>query len=150
MVIDAFNLNRTQEKDRYQMASMQYEATKKETEEFELGPHIPKPVGWRLLISIPEVKDTTAGGIVIPDERRTAESTASIVGFVMAMGEDCYTDKKRFPSGSWCSVGDWVLIQSYAGTRINVDCAGGKKEFRIINDDSIDAVVENPEGISRV
>jgi co-chaperonin GroES (HSP10) len=131
------------------MASMQYEATD-DVKGFGLGPHIPKPVGWRLLLSIPEVKEKTAGGIVIPDERRDAESTASILAMVMDMGEDCYTDKKRFPSGPWCKVGDWVLIQPYGGTRVMVDCAGGKKEFRIINDDSIDAVVESPEGISRV
>lgn len=132
------------------MASMQYEVDSGQEEKFKLGPHIPVPIGWRLLLSIPNVKEKTSGGIIIPDERRTAEAVASVVGLVMAMGEDCYNDKTRFPSGPWCKVGDWVLIRSFAGTRIMVNCSGGKKEFRIINDDSIDAVIEDPSGVSRV
>ena len=71
---------------------------------------------------------------------------ASIVGFVIAMGPDCYKDEKRFPTGPWCKEGDFVLMRSYSGTRISIH----GKEFRLINDDTPEAVVQDPRGIKRV
>jgi co-chaperonin GroES (HSP10) len=63
----------------------------------------------------------------------------------MKMGPDCYKDKDRFPSGAWCQEGDFVLVRPHSGTRIKIH----NKEFRIINDDSVEGVVEDPRGISR-
>jgi co-chaperonin GroES (HSP10) len=111
-----------------------------------LASQLPTPVGYSMLIMLPKVKDRTESGVVIPDERRNAETVASIVGFVMKQGPDCYTDKTRFPSGRWCKEGDWILMRSYAGTRFTIR----GEEFRLINDDSIEAVVEDPRGIARV
>ena len=74
------------------------------------------------------------------------EEIGSVCGFALKMGADAYGDKTRFPSGPWCERGDWVLMRSY-GTRFKVH----GKEFRLINDDSVEAVVEDPgdsEGMS--
>ena len=70
----------------------------------------------------------------------------SICGFVLKIGPDAYKDKKRFPNGAYCAVGDWILMRSYSGTRFKIH----EKEFRLINDDSVEAVVEDPRGVSKV
>ena len=61
------------------------------------------------------------------------------------MGPDCYKDYAKFPTGPWCSEGDWVVMRAYSGTRINIH----GKEFRLINDDTVEAVVNDPRGIQR-
>ena len=106
---------------------------------------LPEPSGYRLLIALPEVEEQTEGGLYIPDERRVAESVASIVGYVMKMGPDAYADEKRFPNGPWCKEGDWVVMRAYSGTRVRIH----GKEFRLINDDSVEAVLEDPRGVVR-
>lgn len=106
---------------------------------------LPEPSGYRLLIALPEVEETTEGGIYIPEERRAAESVASVVGYVMKSGPDAYSDEKRFPNGPWCKDGDWIVMRAYSGTRLRIH----GKELRIINDDSVEAVIEDPRGVSR-
>ena len=93
-----------------------------------------------------EIEDTFDGVIVKTKSAIDIEETSSVVGFVIAMGPDCYTDKKRFPNGPWCKEGDFVLMRAYSGTRIKIH----SQEFRIINDDTPEAVVDDPRGISRV
>ena len=107
---------------------------------------LPEPTGFRLLVALPDVEETTAGGIYVPEERRDAEFVASIVGYVIKKGPDAYSDESRFPGGAWCEEGDWIVMRAYSGTRISVH----GKEFRIINDDSVEAVVEDPRGVMRV
>ena len=65
--------------------------------------------------------------------------------FVVAMGPDCYTDTNKFPTGPWCKVGDFVITRPYAGSRLDIFGT----EMRLINDDNVEAVVENPIGIRR-
>lgn len=111
----------------------------------EVMAKLPEPKGYRLLIAIPEVSKTTQGGVYIPDERRNAEETASLVGYVLRVGTEAYADEKRFPSGPWCKEGDFVIFRSYSGTRFKVN----GQEFRLINDDTVEAVVEDPRGYTR-
>lgn len=121
------------------------EAIQYSQEEPQTAQVLPDPCGYRLLIALPEVKETTEAGVYIPDERRDAETVASIVGFVMKSGPDAYSDSKRFPNGPWCKEGDWVVMRAYSGTRVRIH----GKEFRLINDDSVEAVVEDPRGVVR-
>ena len=116
-----------------------------QTEKSSTASQLPEPSGFSMLIALPEVSESTESGIFLPDERRNAESVASIVGFVLKQGADCYADKDRFPNGPWCNEGDWIVMRSYAGTRLVIH----GKEFRLINDDSVEAVVQDPRGISR-
>jgi chaperonin GroES len=106
---------------------------------------LPEPKGYRILIAIPEVSQKTAGGVFIPDQLRNAEETASLVGYVIKVGSEAYADPVRFPTGPWCKEGDFVIFRSYSGTRFKVH----GKEFRLINDDTVEAVVEDPRGYSR-
>jgi co-chaperonin GroES (HSP10) len=68
-----------------------------------------------------------------------------MIGFVVSMGPDAYSDDKKFPTGPWCKEGDFVMFRSYSGTRFKVM----GEEFRLINDDTVEAVVDDPRGYSR-
>ena len=107
---------------------------------------MPEPSGYKILIALPDVDEATEGGIIKAEETRYAESVATIVGFVLKMGPDCYKDQKRFPSGPWCSEGDFILMRTYTGTRFRVH----GKELRLINDDSVEAVIDDPRGYERL
>lgn len=106
---------------------------------------MPQPTGFKLLIALPKVKDTTKGGVFIPDRLKEMEATASIIGFVLKVGPDAYKSVEKFPTGPWCKEGDFVMFRSYSGTRFKVD----GQEFRLINDDTVEAVVDDPRGYER-
>ena len=107
---------------------------------------LPVPKGYKILVAMPKVEEKTEGGVFLPDELKDLEQTASIAGFVVALGPDAYGDNKRFPSGPWCKEGDFVVFRSYSGTKFSV--AG--QEFRLINDDTVEAVVDDPRHFKRV
>lgn len=111
----------------------------------ELESQLPKPVGYKLLIALPEVEDTFAGGIIKADTTKHQEQILSVVGAVLDMGEQAYSDRDRFPNGPWCNVGDFVVFRANTGTRLKVNGV----EYRLMNDDSIEAVVSDPRGIAR-
>ena len=106
---------------------------------------LPQPVGYKVLVTLPNIEEKTEGGIIKPDSVIEKESTAANIGFVMALGPDAYVDKDKFPSGAWCKEGDFVVMRTYSGTRMFVD----GEEFRMLNDDSIEGVVADPRGFSR-
>lgn len=106
---------------------------------------LPEPKGYKLLIALPEFEEVTDGGVYLPDQVRNSESIATIVGFVLKMGTMAYQDAAKFPDGPWCKEGDWVVFRAYSGTRIKIH----GREFRLINDDTVEAVVEDPRGIAR-
>jgi len=107
---------------------------------------MPKPTGYKILIALPEPDEKTDGGIIKASQTIHNEEVGSIVGFVLDTGPDVYSDSVRFPTGPFCKKGDWIVMRSYTGTRFMVH----GKEFRLINDDSVEAVVEDPRGIVRV
>jgi len=106
---------------------------------------LPDPSGYRILCAVPEVEEKTDGGIYKPDMVMQYEELTTPVLFVLKIGPDAYKDPKRFPSGPWCKEGDFILTRPHAGTRVRIH----GREFRIINDDCVEAVVEDPRGISR-
>ena len=106
---------------------------------------LPDPSGYRLLCMIPEIENKTSGGILKADITVANEELLTTVLFVAKVGPDAYKDKKRFPSGPWCKEGDFILVRPHAGTRLKIHGT----EWRIINDDAVEGVVEDPRGISR-
>jgi len=120
--------------------------TDKKMEDESLMAKLPMPVGYKILIAIPEVSEKTEGGVFMPDNLKSAEETASIIGFVLKVGTGAYADQTRFPDGPWCKEGDFVIFRSYSGTRFKVK----GQEFRIINDDTVEGVVDDPRGYTRV
>lgn len=115
----------------------------KETE--EKASQLPKPQGYRILCAIPETEETYDSGIIKSDETRRHDELLTTVLFVVDLGPDCYSDSTRFPNGPWCKKGDFILVRPNAGTRLVIH----NREFRIINDDSVEAIVLDPRGIKR-
>ena len=111
----------------------------------EKASQLPRPSGYRILCAIPDIEKEYESGLVKADETIHLEEILTTVLFVVDLGPDCYLDKNRFPNGPWCKKGDFVLIRPNAGTRLVIH----GKEFRIINDDSVEGVVDDPRGIKR-
>lgn len=107
---------------------------------------LPDPATYHLLCALPEIDDAYESGLIKAGQTVHFEELLSPVLFVVKMGPDSYADKARFPSGPSCKVGDFVLVRPNTGTRLKIH----GREFRIINDDSVEAVVEDPRGIGRV
>ena len=111
----------------------------------EKARQLPQPKGYRILCAIPEVEKEYDSGLVKADQTVNYEEKLATVLFVVDMGPDCYSDKDRFPTGPWCQKGDFVIVRPNAGTRLLIH----GREFRMINDDSVEAVVQDPRGIKR-
>ena len=111
-----------------------------------IGDKLPDPQGWKILIALPGVEERTEGGIFKPEEVLQYETVGSIIGLVLKMGDLAYRDNKKFPTGRWCNPGDYILMRSYSGTRISIK----GQEFRLINDDTVEAVVSDPRGVVKV
>ena len=117
-----------------------------EVTEEEVEAQLPKPVGYRVLVAMPEVDDTYgSSGIIKSSKEMHNEHIMSIMGLVLDMGDGAYSDKERFPTGPWCKQGDYVMFRMNTGTRFTVEGV----EYRLMNDDSIEAVVSDPRGITR-
>jgi co-chaperonin GroES (HSP10) len=111
----------------------------------EKAKQLPDPSGYHILCAIPEIDETFDSGLIKADITKQHEELLTTVLWVMKMGPDCYQDKERFPSGPWCKVGDFVLVRPHTGSRLKIH----GREFRLINDDSVEGTVQDPRGISR-
>ena len=111
----------------------------------ERAKQLPIPKGYRILCAIPEAEEAFESGLIKADETRRHDELLTTVLFVVDMGPDCYKDTTRFPTGPWCQKGDFILVRPNAGTRLVIH----DREFRIINDDSVEAIVQDPRGIKR-
>lgn len=126
-------------------AAKKEEASEQEKAE-QVAKQLPQPQGFKMLIGLPKIEAKYESGILKADAIVRQDEVATVVGFVIKMGPDCYKDTARFPSGPYCKEGDFVLMRAYAGTRFKLH----NVEFRLINDDSIEAIVLDPRGFSRV
>ena len=109
---------------------------------------LPKPSGYRILCAVPEAEKEIEGsdiGLIKAAETMRNEELLTTVLFVVELGPDCYKDKSKFPTGPWCKQGDFILVRPNAGTRLLIH----DREFRIINDDSVEGIVQDPRGIKR-
>jgi len=111
----------------------------------EKATQLPQPQGYKILCAIPEMEKEYESGLIKADETIRTEEILTTVLFVVALGPDCYSDKERYPTGPWCKVGDFILVRPNAGSRLLIH----GKEFRIINEDSVEATVLDPRGIKR-
>jgi len=109
---------------------------------------IPEPKGFMLLTVVPEAMEEYAeseSGIIKSSQEIWKEEMLTPVLFVIKMGPEAYTDATRFPTGPRCKIGDFVICRPNSGTRLKIH----GREFRLINDDQVEAVVEDPRGITR-
>ena len=102
---------------------------------------VPQPAGYRILIRPRGVIEKTKGGIILTDSNKDSQAYLNSVGQIIAMGSECYSDRKQ----PWCKVSDWVIFGRYAGARISVQ----KVKMLLLNDDEIIATLENPDIITQ-
>lgn len=113
----------------------------------EKAKQLPRPKGYKILVTLPPVEEEIGeSGLIKSAQTIHYEQLLTNVLFVVDMGDMCYSDKERFPSGPWCKKGDFIMCRANTGTRFKIHGT----EFRLINDDSVEAVVEDPRGIERV
>ena len=115
-------------------------------EDTSVDSRLPVPRGYRVLIKVPEVEETFGtSGIIKVSTTKNHDNILTMVGEVISMGEQAYNDYDRFSTGPWCAVGDYVMFRANTGTRFKIDDV----EYRLMNDDSIEAVVPDPKAITR-
>jgi co-chaperonin GroES (HSP10) len=107
---------------------------------------IPNPQTYHLLCMLPEAKEEYEGGLIKASQTMQFEELLSPVLFVAKMGPDAFKDEKRFPSGPSCKVGDFIIVRPNTGTRMKIHGT----EWRLLNDDAVEAVIQDPRGIQRV
>ena len=111
----------------------------------EKAKQLPEPVTYHLLCMLPKADDEYDNGLLKAGQTMMYEELLSPVLFVTKIGPDAFQDKARFPSGPICKVGDFILVRPNSGTRMKIHGT----EWRLINDDSVQAVVQDPRGIQR-
>jgi len=111
----------------------------------EKASQLPNPAGYHILCAIPEIEKEYDSGLLKADQTIHQEEVLTTVLFVVKLGPDCYKDPSKFPSGAWCKEGDFVLVRPNAGSRLIIH----GREFRMINDDTVEGTVDDPRGIKR-
>ena len=112
----------------------------------EKARQVPDPATYHILCMLPKAEDEySETGILKSSTAMQHEELLSPVLFVAKIGPDAFKDEKRFPSGASCKVGDFIITRPNTGTRMKIHGT----EWRLINDDSIEAVVQDPRGIQR-
>ena len=106
---------------------------------------LPQPQGYHILCAVPDIEEKFDSGLLKASETQKTEEILASELFVVELGPDCYGDTNKFPTGPWCKKGDFILVRPHTGTRLHIH----GKAFRIINDDSVEAVVDDPRGIQR-
>ena len=107
---------------------------------------MPDPCTYHILCMLPQAQESYDSGLLKADKTMQYEELLSPVLFVAKIGPDAFKDRKRFPSGPSCKVGDFIIVRPNSGTRMKIHGT----EWRIINDDSVEAAVDDPRGIGRV
>jgi len=92
-------------------------------------------VGYRVLVLPDEIRETTAGGIVITETIREEHGQAQCTGSLVAVGPDAWAEHRR----PWAKLGDRVLFARHGG--LVIDGQDGKK-YRMLNDEQITGLAE--------
>jgi len=111
----------------------------------EKATQLPRPSGYHILCAIPETDKKYDSGLDKADETLRIEEVLTTVLFVVKLGPDCYLNKDKFPTGPWCKEGDFILVRPNSGSRLIIH----GREFRMINDDTVEGVVDDPRGTRR-
>lgn len=97
-----------------------------------------KPCGYQVLVKMQKAPQQTKSGIFLSKETTDNAEWKASRGVVVALGADAYTGNrsdgtKRFPTGAYCAIGDWIDWNRYQERRIH----WGEDEYAVIADDRI-------------
>lgn len=104
------------------------------------------PCGYKVLVRVQTPEERYGSGLWKTAHAVEVEQESAMIGEVCLLGPDAYRDEKRFPNGSWCKPGDWVMFRAHMGTRIRL-AEGSDVHYRLLNDDSIEAVLTRPKEV---
>ena len=105
--------------------------------------HVPyRPLGDRVIVRVDEVKETSAGGVMLPFDVQERHNAASTTGVIVALGDAAFYwsfDRTRKWEGEKPVVGNRVLFDKYAGALVPGD---DDNWYRIMDDKCIGCIEE--------
>jgi len=104
---------------------------------------LPEVPGYHILIRPTAIRKETKGGIIMPDKFVEDIQYLTTVGRVVKVGNLAYKDKGKFPSGSWCSEGDYVCYGKHTGQKFIYQGI----RYLLIYDDQVIMTIEDPADI---
>ena len=113
--------------------------TDEKVEDPKVLPEIP---GYHLLVRPVSVKQTTKGGIILPDSTKSDMAYLTTVGRVVKVGNLAYKDNK-FEGKPWCKEGDYVCYGKHTGDKFLYKGI----QFLLIFDDAVKMVVESAKDL---
>lgn len=106
----------------------------------EVGEDIMFATGCKILLKL-WVPSDKKNGYYIPETMRSNDM--SVVGKIIGLGGDAFTDPYRFPSGAPATYGEWVVFRPYEDQKMKVN--GHLVTF--VNDDRIQSFTTNPSNV---
>jgi len=104
---------------------------------------LPNVPGYHILVRPLSIRTKTKGGIIMPDKFKDDIQYLTTVGRVAKVGSLAYKDKGKFPSGSWCSEGDYVCYGKHTGQKFIYQGI----RYLLIYDDQVIMTIEDPADI---
>lgn len=107
------------------------------------GPVLPTPTGYNVNVIMFQPPKVTRGGIELTDTTLREDRYQGKVGLVVGLGPDAYQDSKKFPTGPWCKLHDWVIFPAYLDSARKFTW-NGLVDILVIHDDKVDGVIADP------
>jgi hypothetical protein len=106
----------------------------------EIGEDVVFATGAKVLLKL-WVPSEMKNGFYIPETMRKNDMT--VVGKIIGLGGDAFTDPYRFPSGPPSTYGEWVLFRPYEDQKIKVN----GHLVTHINDDRLQSFTTMPANV---
>jgi co-chaperonin GroES (HSP10) len=103
---------------------------------------LPEIPGYHILVRPVSVKQTTKGGIILPDSTKSDMAYLTTVGRVLKIGNLAYQDSK-FDGKPWCKEGDYVCYGKHTGDKFLYKGV----QLLLLFDDAIKMVVKDAKDL---
>jgi len=105
--------------------------------------NLPNVPGYHVLVRPLSIRSKTKGGIIMPDKFKDDIQYLTTVGRVVKIGSLAYKDTSKFPSGSWCSEGDYVCYGKHTGQKFVYQGI----RYLLVYDDQIIMTIDDPADV---
>lgn len=103
------------------------------------------PVEYFVVVELDPVEEKTAGGIILPTTIQDKDKLSTQEGTLVAVSPHAFSYADNWPDGSVPQVGQRVLFKRYSGALHERTVCGVKRDYRLLNDKDIIAIVEEPQ-----
>jgi chaperonin GroES len=107
------------------------------------------PLEFFVVVELDPQEERTAGGIILPTIVKDQDKLATQEGTLIAVSPHAFTYADGWPDGSLPQVGQRVLFKRYAGALHERKVGGVKRDYRLLNDKDIIAIIDEPVGLER-